>query len=220
MRYFYIGSGHQAIGPVEGEALVELRRQGLIGDETRVAPEGEADWRSFRDFYRPGSAVAPPPLLPEPPLSVRVFGICNIVFGSLGLLCLPLTAGIMVALIMGKTQEAAGPLHNGWLVFSLVLGTFSAGALLLSGIGLCRFREWGRKLALVCAAVDISQALVSFAVNLKTSPTLLKHHLDCPKYWFALIPTVLLLAVGLAYPVALFIFLRRPAAREALLARE
>jgi hypothetical protein len=220
MRFFYISPNNQAVGPVEGDELVDLRRQGAIGDDTRVAPEGDALWRTFADFYKPGSSVPVPPVLPPTPLSIRVFGILNIVFGSLGLLCLPLTAGIMVALLLGKTQEAYGTLHNGWLVFSLVLGAFSAGALLLSGIGLCRLREWGRKLALVCAGVDIAQALVSFAINLMTSPLLLKHHLDCSKYWLSFSLFAVVLVVGLAYPAALLVFLRRPAARAALLARE
>jgi hypothetical protein len=220
MRYFYISAENQAVGPVGGPALVELRRQGQITDETRVAPEGDSVWRTFADFYPPGAPEsAPPPLLPVP-ISIRVFGICNIVFGSLGLLCMPVTAGLMAAVVLGKTQEAYGPLHNAWLVFTVVMGVFLAGGLLLSGIGLCRFREWGRKLALVCAGVDIAESLVAFVVNLITSPLVVKHHLDCPKLWLAVALFVFLLAVSLAYPVALTVFLRRPAAREALLARE
>jgi hypothetical protein len=220
MRFFYISPNNQAVGPVEGDALVDLRRQGAIGDDTRVAPEGDTLWRTFADFYKPGASVPVSPVLPPAPLSIRVFGILNVVFGSLGLLCMPLTAGIMVYLLMGKAPAAYGPLHNGWLVFSLILGTFSAGALLLSGIGLCRFREWGRKLALVCAGVEIVQALVSFVINLMTSPLLLKHQLDCSKYWLSFSLFAVVLAIGLAYPVALLVYLRRPAARDALLARE
>lgn len=220
MRYFYISAENQAVGPVEGPALVELRKQGRLTDATRVVVEGGAVWRTFADFFPLGevAAVAPPP--PEPPLSIRVFGICNIVFGSLGLLCMPLTAALLAAVVLGKTQESYGPLHNAWLVFTVVLGIFLAGGLVLSGIGLCRFREWGRKLALVCAGVDVTESFISFAVNLTTSPLIVKHHLDCSKHWMAVGLFVGVLIIGLAYPVALIVFLRRPAAREALLARE
>ncbi len=222
MRYFYIGADNQAVGPVEGHAVMELRRKGLLADHTRVASEGDAIWRTYADFFRSGESVPLPPPLPAlpPPVAVRVFGILNIVFGSMGLLCFPLTAGLMAAIVLGKTQTEFGPLHNGWLVFSVVLGVFLAGGLLLSGIGLCRFREWGRKLALVCAGVDIAQKLMASVVNMNTSPLISDHQLDCPKYWLGLALLLVALVIGLAYPVALVFFLRRSATREALLAQE
>ncbi len=220
MRYFYLSAENQAVGPLEGEALVALRRQGVIGDDTRVAPEGEAVWHVFADFYRPGVSDSTSSALPLPPVSIRVFGICNIVFGSLGLLCMPVTAGLIAAVILGKTQEVYEPLHNAWLVFTVVLGVFLAGGLLLSGIGLCRFREWGRKLALACAGVDVVESFISFGVNLTTSPLVVKHQFDCTKHWLGVALFVFLLVIGLAYPVALLVMLRRRGVREAFLGRE
>lgn len=222
MRYFYIDAANQAVGPVEGEALADLRRQGAIGDSTRVAREGDPVWRAFSDFYRLSPPAARPAPLPEPPLSIRVFGVGNIVFGVMGLLCLPVTGAILAfaSLFRAETGRAEMPVwHAGWLVFALTLSFFLVIALLVSGVGLCRLREWGRKLALAYAWVDVVQSLVAFGVNLYVSPWTTGHAGAAVSHGLAAVFYTLLLAIGLTYPVLLLVFLRRASVREALQAR-
>ena len=218
MRFFYIGADNRAVGPVEGDALAVLRKQGLVRDDTRVAQEGDSTWRTFADFYRaaPAAPASDAPAAGPLPLSVQVFGIANIAFGVMGLLCIPVAAAGLILAAMGRGSSVpGGPWETGWLAFSMVLAVFLVLALLISGVGLCRGREWGRVLALTYAGVDIAQSIAAFGVNVKTSPFLWAHS-KAPLHGLNFALLVVLLIIGLAYPVLLLVFLRRAAVREAL----
>jgi hypothetical protein len=49
VRYYYSTNGEQ-LGPVDASDLRMMRKDGLITDDTPVFREGEAEWRSFRDY--------------------------------------------------------------------------------------------------------------------------------------------------------------------------
>ena len=49
VRYYYSTNGEQ-LGPVDASDLRMMRKDGLISDDTPVFREGEAEWRSFRDY--------------------------------------------------------------------------------------------------------------------------------------------------------------------------
>jgi hypothetical protein len=216
VRYFYVNDANQAVGPVEAEALEALLARGVITGSTRVSREGGAAWLTYAEaFLRLPPALPVAPALPEParPLAVTVFGLCNIIFGLSGLFCLPLAA--LGALIGAWGEHADGSwLFSGWKVFSAVLGLFLSLALLASGVGLYRFRKWGRTLALAYCLVEVAHVAAGAAVAWKHSPCLASLHEGPVQGLVPLFLAAQLLA-GLAYPCVMFVVLRFSAVRDA-----
>jgi hypothetical protein len=218
MRFFYINAANQAVGPVEGAGLEELRRQGLIHADSRVAREGESAWRSYADFFPPAGATgappAPPPLPLPRPMTARVIGILNILVGIKGLICTTAsTLGSLFVLESRLAGASAPAWYGGWLVFHAVLTIFLSGALLISGIGLCVFREWARKAALVYAGFALLLAAGSLAADLANA---YRPDLESAERALHFVQLLLGGSVRFVYPLALLIVLRPPALREAL----
>ncbi|HSI85041.1 MAG: DUF4339 domain-containing protein [Candidatus Methylacidiphilales bacterium] len=46
-RYFYADKNNNPKGPVTGDDLTELRRNGQVNDKTRVFEEGATEWQSL-----------------------------------------------------------------------------------------------------------------------------------------------------------------------------
>ncbi len=217
MRYYYVNRQNQAIGPVEQAVLETLRRENVIGDDSRVSREGDTAWRTYGEsFSAPPATGAIPPPLPRP-VSIMVFGICNIFFGAKGVLCCPFSAlGAFVG-AAGSTFAGQSTLSSGWQVFSAVMSVFVSVAMLASGIGLVRYLEWGRKLALICALAEVALVVGSVGLLVIDSP-----FQELARSEESLVRVIMFfqLLAGLAYPIVLFLFLRRPAMRDALLAQE
>ena len=57
MNYYYADSSNQPIGPISIEQLHALSRDGTIGMETFILPEGSEDWQQYRSI----SPALPPP---------------------------------------------------------------------------------------------------------------------------------------------------------------
>ena len=49
VAYYYSTDGQQQ-GPLDAAGLRSMRKDGLITDDTPVLREGEAEWRTYRDF--------------------------------------------------------------------------------------------------------------------------------------------------------------------------
>lgn len=216
MRYFYVSRQDQAIGPVEKPVLEKLRQEGVIGDDSRVSQEGDTVWRTYADLFSLRAGGSAPPPLPRP-VSIMVFGFCNIFFGGMGVLCCPFSALGAIVGAMGGTFAGYSPLSSGWQVFAALMNAFIRAAMLAGGIGLVRYREWGRKLSLVSAVAEVALVLGAIGMLAYASPL---HELGRQEEAFVRIFMFIQLLIGLAYPITLFVFLGRPSMRDALLARE
>jgi hypothetical protein len=109
------------------------------------------------------NAVESPVRIIEKPTSVTVFGILNIVFGSLGLLCTPI--GIFGIVITGETMEIVA----GYKIFLLVssfIGIGFAAWLLTLGIGLLKLRSWARRGSCIYAWIAIVWGIAGLILNI------------------------------------------------------
>jgi hypothetical protein len=107
------------------------------------------------------------------PTSVTVFGILNIIFGSLGILCTPFA--LMVLFVTPPPGQGQNPnpaielmKDPGYRTITVVmsgLGIVASAVLLASGIGLLRLRPWGRALAIGYAFYALAAALVNMVVS-------------------------------------------------------
>ena len=103
------------------------------------------------------------------PASVTVFGVLNIVFAALGVM------GIMASLAMfAVSSDSNNPVLNivhenaayaTWLKVSIVLGFFSAVALLASGIGLLYLKPWARVLSIAYGVYAIVFGFLGIVMN-------------------------------------------------------
>ena len=105
------------------------------------------------------------------PTVVTVFGILNIIFGSLQLLCMPLgILGLFVELPgLDKNPAFAILKDPNYRAFTLVmtsLALVAAGFLVASGIGLLQLRSWGRGLAMGYAGYAIVATVIETAVSI------------------------------------------------------
>ena len=53
MNYYYADSANQPVGPIPLERLHALARDGTIGPDTHVLPEGGEDWQHYRSVSPP-----------------------------------------------------------------------------------------------------------------------------------------------------------------------
>jgi hypothetical protein len=145
-----IGADGREYGPVAAETLRQWISEGRVNASTSVQEEGATNWQPLSSFPEFGLAAAPTAPSPPPvvPAAVKVFGILNIVFGSLGLLCSPFS---LFAIKQASHVYGNQPLMLAWLPISMGLSFVGGIVLLTSGVGLCRQRVWGRKLAVYYA---------------------------------------------------------------------
>jgi hypothetical protein len=146
----------------------------------------------------------------EKPTSVMVFGILNIVFGALGLICTPfsilmiLFAGRFAAMNQAPVMEYA-PVYKMILLVSSVVGIGFSAWLLALGIGLVKMKGWGRRGSVIYSIIVIVWGIVGVALNI------LALHFGwmtvpeggLPGYIGGMCGGV----VGMVYPVLLLIFM-------------
>lgn len=155
----------------------------------------------------------PPPPLPVGPTILAWF---NIAFGALGLFS-PL---ILVFLaVMPKMPNdpfqaalARGGFFAAWVYGGQVLAFLGAVLLIASGVGLLRWREWARRAALGYAVYTIVMLIAGSLVTLHyvVLPTLRTPGL-APAQVGGTVGGLLGSCLGLIYPVATLLVLRRPA---------
>jgi tRNA A-37 threonylcarbamoyl transferase component Bud32/uncharacterized membrane protein (DUF2068 family) len=95
---------------------------------------------------------------------IKVVSLLSMVFGGLRLLCC--CPASLVFLLASTMAHAQGPLQQAWFYFATFMGFTLAGAGLAGGIGLWRFKAWGRKLLLCQIIVGCLMTLIAmpFAV--------------------------------------------------------
>jgi len=158
--------------------------------------------------------------VPVPP-SIKVFGILQIVFGSMGCVCGGAGGGL--AFLMMKNEEFAYEFEQGLTashtegypsllvitsVITLILSVFQ----IITGVGLLKKRNWGRTGSLLYAVVTM---LISITTTILTI-SMIK---DGPNVAFTLISTIGGAMFNLIYPICILIFLTRPEVVEALRGR-
>jgi hypothetical protein len=167
-----------------------------------------------------GSTVRVPPALNTPapsqpsdqrPTSVTVFGILNIVFGSLGLLCSPF--GFIGVFTLPDTFNPT-LLYKGWLLFSAFIGLALSVWLLSMGIGLLNLKRWARVGSIAYGWFTIIWGIIGMIINfyvlfgqkISSSPE------EMPALIGGAFGGIFGGVIGLVYPILLIVFMKKPAA--------
>ena len=155
------------------------------------------------------------------PGSIKVFGILQIVFGSMGCVCGGFGAGFLLLMmsdpgVSNAINHGMGTNYTeGYQILQIGIGTIT---LLLSafqiacGVGLLKNRNWGRTGSLLYATLGILLSIVStiFTVSMMK---------ETPDKMINMTFTLGSGAFGLIYPCCILFFLTRPKVVEALRAR-
>jgi len=217
-QWYYVKDGQQC-GPLSEARLIELFHQGTLGPATRVWTQGMDDWREASAVegliagtspLLQGVPTVPESFRPERPTAVTVFGILNIVFGSLGLLCMPV--GLIAILAMPNAINTAATV-KAWMLLSGVVGLACTIFLIVVGIGLLYLKAWARTGSLVYGWFAIIWGIIGTVVNFGLIPSggYGLSHDALPGTIHGIIGGL----VGLIYPILLIVFMRRPNVKEA-----
>ena len=152
------------------------------------------------------------------PASIKFFGILNIVFGAMGLICGG--AGVLFFVLATQSSEFAYELNRAmsaqyaegyitFLQFSSCFGGIMSLILIVCGVGLLRERNWGRTGSLGYAAFQILFTLASTAVSM----SMMKND---KTFIFSAGGAMCGVLFALIYPICIMIFLIRPNVIEAL----
>lgn len=126
--------------------------------------------------YQPQAATEGNALAPgQRPVVATVFGILNLVFGILGV-CGNIAGIGMFAVFSSNLidakmksqmnlQQFDDPIYFGILMAQMVLNFILSIVIIISGIGLLKFKPWGRKLANFYAVAYLILIVVGTAVN-------------------------------------------------------
>ncbi|MEM7772194.1 MAG: hypothetical protein AAF327_16980 [Cyanobacteria bacterium P01_A01_bin.37] len=144
------------------------------------------------------------------PVAVKVFGILNIVFGSLGLVTSPLNF-----LNLGQSIELlqAEGFFRTWLSLTVFIAPITSLILLILGIGLLRYKEWGRQGTVIYSWFTIILGILSGVITVGSLAGQLSD--SNPVILGAVIGGIIGAVVGLIYPIVSLVFLTRPSAKEA-----
>jgi len=155
--------------------------------------------------------------VPMPP-SIKVFGILQIVFGSMGFVCGGAGAGLILLMMKNEVfsmafrqglTEGHTEGYSNLLVITGVLTLLLSVFQIVTGIGLLKKQNRGRTSSLLYAVVTM---LVSITTTILTI-SMIK---EGPNVAFTLISTIGGALFSLIYPICILIFLTRPAVVEAL----
>jgi hypothetical protein len=127
--------------------------------------------------YQPQATGQGNNLLPgQRPAVATVFGILNLVFGILGV-CGSAASVVGFAVLSSNLVDAKmkeqmnlqqfdDPVFFGLLSMQMVLGTILSVVIIFSGIGLLKFKPWGRKLANFYAVAYLGLLVVGVTINI------------------------------------------------------
>ncbi len=158
------------------------------------------------------------------PTSVTVFGILNLVFGGLGVLCTPMS---MMFLFLLTTPE--NPISHAmnmnvgyrvYLIWVAVVGVLAAFVLVAAGIGLLQMKSWARLVSIGYAIFSIVMGILGMIVSniFVFGPAIADARARGPAAAAGMVGLAMGVAggvLGMIYPVALLIFMTRPRIRNA-----
>jgi hypothetical protein len=213
--YKIIGADQKEYGPISAEQIRQWITEGRVNAQTMICLDGTQDWKPLASFPEFGAlpSSSPPLAAPasKPPGSIKVFGILNIVFGSLGILCTPIS---LIFVMVASQKLGYSPFMTQWVVASGIVGILGACVLLASGIGLLKMRPWSRKLAVYYAMFACALTVINTLVTLTNLPSGGPNPEGQKIGAFA--GAAFGLAIGLTYNFLLIFFLSKPAVKEAL----
>lgn len=165
------------------------------------------------------------------PTSVTVFGVLNIVFGAMGVLCSPFALLVLLAPQFipqpsGGNSEAYlvthSPLMRAWDIGSTVIGIVASAVLLAAGIGLLSLKPWGRRLsigyAIYCLCIVVIGSIITFVFLIPAMMAEASRSNDPGARGGAIggaIGGVCGYGISLVYAVLLLFFLTRPVVVQA-----
>lgn len=211
-RQWYYVKNEQQYGPVSESSLVELLRNRTLGPETQVWTQGMEDWRQASSIgelapfissaLQTTVTAAQQSFVPQRPTSVTVFGILNIIFGSLGLICTPV--GLVAIFVMPNAMNPAGG-ALAWLLLSLAIGFACTILLLTVGIGLLYLKAWARIWCLGYGWFAIGWGIIGMVVNIGLSISGADgYNQDTPGMIGGLCGGL----IGFVYPILLVVYMR------------
>ena len=218
-QWYYAQAGQQC-GPVSETVLVGLFGEGKLGSDTQVWTPGMESWRAASEIESFESVIVWPIGTSEPdrleyhpdmrPTSVTVFGIINIVFGGLGILCTPgsLIAGFVIPNVMNTT-----PVAKAWFLIGSFVGFLCSFLLLIVGIGLLKLKRWARIWTLGYGWFAIAWGIVGMIVNLAL--VISGGFGNTPEAIGGVIGGFVGGMIGLVYPILLIIFMLKPNVKSA-----
>lgn len=149
----------------------------------------------------------------ERPVSIQIFAILNIIFALLGFFGVLVGAALKSAAAANPTLAAinSDPTMAAWGHVQAAFDVVGGLALLVSGIGLWKMKNWARILSLVYAGIAILFTVIGTIVSWKVVTTGLIHTPSHTSPEMMQLFTTIGLVFGtifkLAYPVLMFIFL-------------
>ena len=181
--------------------------------------------------YQPQSTGQGQALLPgQRPAVATVFGILNLVFGIIGVCSSVVVVGgftFVFNVLDAKTraqmqldqsmQQFSDPAFYGLFVMQMVLGTILSVVIIISGIGLLKFKNWGRKLSNFYAVAYLILLVVGVAINVIFTVIPAINEANLPgaspdKIGGAVggaVGGVFSVCFGVIYPICLLVFLNR-----------
>jgi hypothetical protein len=209
--YKIIGADQKEYGPISADQIRQWIAEGRVNAKTSICLEGSTEWKPLETYPELASPAASPAISAKPPGVIKVFGILNIVFGGLGLLCSPFS---LIALPLASKQLGYTSFMIDWMIISVVLGMAGGVIMLASGIGLLKLRAWARKLAIYYSVFACVMAIISPVLTLTNLPAAGPNP-EAQKAG-AIIGTIFGLVIGLTYNLLLIFFLSKAPVKEAL----
>lgn len=158
------------------------------------------------------------------PTVVTVFGILNIVFGAMGLVCMPISLLITFAMPANGNPALQAMRDNQvlrvWTYAGGVLGLFASGVLLAAGIGLLKLKPWARRASIGYGIYAIAAGLIGLVIHLLVMVPLVRDAPSGPAgaaVFGGVVGGVIGGLVGLIYPILLIMFMMRSTVKAALL---
>lgn len=220
---WYYQLNDQQIGPVSQQDLQNLLIQQIITPQTYVWTQGMENWQPISALSGDSTPAGVTPQ-PERPTSVTVFAILNIVFGSLNILCSPIS---LISLFLPQPVihttpdnlpiEIMGPEMKMFSAIGAIIGLIAGFFLLASGIGLLRLKNWARQIAYFYGWFTIIWGIIGTCVNIFFLLPKLSGlpEQQAPALIGGLIGGMCGGVLGLAYPIILIIFMKRKNVIEA-----
>jgi hypothetical protein len=146
----------------------------------------------------------------EKPTAVMVFGILNIVFGGIGVLCMPFN---LFWLVLPNRMIVMVPAYRVVLLVSSIVGIGFSAWLLTLGIGLLKIRSWARRGSVIYACIVIVWCIAGFGINILA---LYLGWMSSPQGQLpAFIGGMCGGLIGLIYPILLLIFMQTAKVKQA-----
>lgn len=226
-REWFYSRGDTRQGPVPESTLLDLMGQGVVTGATLVWTQGMSQWQRADQVpgLAPSGASEPPAVSTADdsdapgfrPTCVTVFGILNIVFGAMALLCSPF--GLITMKMPG--MEAFGGTFKTWLIVSTVVGMIAAGFQVALGIGLLKLKPWARAGNVIYGSFAILWGLAGIAVTMTIMIPAMQKSMGADQAGAVggMVGGMIGGVAGLIYPVLLLIFMNRQDVKDAFAPR-